>query len=270
LAVSADGDRQHLKKKEESFNMTKYKSKKEVMRLAFKLKALGEHSETPPHEAMLALQKMRALIFKNGITEAELSAHKPATAFVKHTFHKRSDMQVWERALGSIVADFCGCVCLVSQYGHKISMRQMEFNGTTADVDFACYLFHTLREFFLKGARNAWYTSDCFLYSNSTKAQSRFMRSFCVGCNYALQRLIDEFVTPPQESHDCKALALSKTSDVMAHLTATQGAIPVNTLHNKNLDIDAVRAGVSHGKNSNLSRPIEEHCSPQPELAFKG
>jgi len=240
------------------------------MRLAFKLKALGEHSETPPHEAMLALEKMRALIFKNGITEAELSAHKPATSFVKHVFHKRSDMQVWERALGSIVADFCGCVCLVSQFGYKTSMREMEFNGTTADVEFACYLFHTLREYFLKGARNAWYTSPNYSYTNILPGRSRFMRSFCVGCNYALRHLIDETVTPTQESHECKALALSKTSDVMAHLTATRGAIPVNTLHNKNLDIDAVRAGVSHGRNSNLSRPIEEHSSPQPELAFNG
>ena len=250
--------------------MTKYKSKDEVMRLAFKLKALGEHSETPPHEAMLALEKMRALIFRHGITEAELHAHRPAAAIVKHAFHKRSEMQVWERGLASVLADFCGCVCLVSVYGYKSSMREMEFHGTSADVEFACYLFHTLRKFFLDGARGAWFTSDIFTVNGSPMSKSRFMRSFCVGCTHALQKLIDDITAPPEESCDCQALALSKASAVMAHIVAVQGAVPSKHLHHRDLDIDAVRAGVRHGRNSNLSRPLEEHNSPQPELAFKG
>jgi hypothetical protein len=270
LAVTADGDRQQLTKKEESFFMPKYKTKDEVMRLAFKLKALGEHSETPPHEAMLALEKMRALIFRHGITEAELHAHRPAAAIVKHVFHKRSDMQVWERGLASVLADFCGCVCLVSQWGYKSSMRKLEFHGTVTDVEFACYLFHTLRKFFLNGARAAFYLDDTLRPDCPPVCQSRFMRSFCVGCTLALQKLIDDITTPTIESYDCKALAVSKASDVMAHIVATQGAIPVKHLHHKDLDMAAVRAGVRHGRNSNLSRPLEEHSRPQPELAFKG
>lgn len=269
LAVTADGDRQQLTKKEESFFMPQYKTKEEVMRLAFKLKALGEHSETPPHEAMLALEKMRALIFKHGITEAELHAHRPAAAIIKHIFHKRSEMQVWERGLASVLADFCGCVCLVSKYGFKSSMRELEFHGTATDVEFACYLFHTLRKFFLDGARNALFTSDFFKSENAFLSKSRFTRSFCVGCTHALQKLIDDITTPTMESYDCKALAISKASDVMAHLVAQKGAIPVKHLHHKDLDMDAVCAGIRHGRKSNLSRPLEEHTSPQPELAFK-
>lgn len=250
--------------------MSKYKSKDEVMRLAFKLKALGEHSETPPHEAMLALEKMRALIFRHGITEAELHAHRPAAAIIKHAFHKRSDMQVWERGLASVLADFCGCVCLVSQWGYKSSMREMEFHGTATDVEFACYLFHTLRKFFLNGARAAFYLDDTLRPDCPPVCQSRFMRSFCVGCTLALQKLIDDITTPTMESYDCKALAVSKASEVMAHIVASQGAVPTRNLHHKDLDMAAVRAGVRHGRKSNLSRPLEEHTSPQPELSFKG
>lgn len=248
--------------------MPKYKTKKEVMSLAFKLKALGEHSGTPPHEAMLALEKMRALIFKNGISEAELNAHKPTTAFVKHIFHKRSDMQIWERGLATIVADFCGCVCLVSQFGYRSSMREMEFNGTASDVEFACYLFHTLRNFFLTGAQNAWFNSDNYKHSWGNTCRARFLRSFCVGCCHSLQKLIDDIVTPTLESHNCKALAVSKTSAVMANIIDKQGPIPTKLLSSKNLDYDAVRSGIYHGRKSNLSRPIEEHCIPQFELTF--
>lgn len=249
--------------------MPKYKTKEEVMRLAFKLKALGEHSKTPPHEAMLALEKMRALIFKNGISEAELNAHKPAAAFIHHIFHRKSKMQVWERGLASVLANFCGCVCLCSVYGYKSSMRELEFHGTATDVEFACYLFHTLRKFFLDGARSAWFTSDIFTVHGSPMNKSRFMRSFCVGCTHALQKLIDDITEPVKESYDCKALAVSKASDVMAHIVASQGAVPTRNLHHKDLDMAAVCAGVRHGRNSNLSRPLEEHCSPQPELSFK-
>lgn len=249
--------------------MSKYKTKDEVMRLAFKLKALGEHSETPPHEAMLALEKMRALIFKHGISEAELHAHRPAAAIIKHAFHKRSEMQVWERGLASILADYCGCVCLVSQWGYTSSMREMEFHGTATDVEFACYLFHTLRKYFLSGARNAWFTSDIFTVAGSPMSKSRFMRSFCVGCTHALQILIENLTAPSMESCACTSLALSKTSAVMAHIIASQGAIPTKTLHHKDLDMNAVCAGVRHGRKSNLSRPLEERISPQPELAFK-
>ena len=249
--------------------MPKYKTKDEVMRLAFKLKALGEHSETPPHEAMLALEKMRALIFKHGITEAELHAHHPAAAIVKHIFHKRSDMQIWERGLASVISDFCGCVCLVSQWGYKSSMRELEFHGTATDVEFACYLFHTLRKFFLDGARSAWFTSDDYSDMEVLPCRARFMRSFCVGCTHALQKLIDDITTPTMESYDCKALAVSKASEVMGHIVAQKGAIPVKHLRHKDLDMNAVRAGVCHGEKAILSRPIEEHCSPRPELAFK-
>lgn len=250
--------------------MPNYKTKVEVMRLAFKLKALGEHSETPPHEAMLALEKMRALIFKHGITEAELHAHRPAAAIIKHAFHKRSEMQLWERGLASVLADFCGCVCLVSRWGYKSSMREMEFHGTATDVEFACYLFHTLRKFFLDGARNAWFTSDNYSHMKVLPGRVRFMRSFCVGCVHALQKLIDDMTPPTTESCDCKALAISKSSAVMAHIVASQGEVPTKTLLHKDLDMDAVLAGVLHGRKSNLSRPIEENCSPQPELTFKG
>lgn len=250
--------------------MPKYKTKDEVMRLAFKLKALGEHSETPPHEAMLALEKMRALIFKHGITEAELHAHRPAAAIIKHAFHKRSEMQVWERGLASVLADYCGCVCLVSQWGYRSSMRELEFHGTATDVEFACYLFHTLRKFFIDGARNAWFTCDQFNNLDGKLCQARFYRSFCVGCTHALQKLIDDIVTPTVESYDCKALAVSKSSAIMAHLTADKGSIPTKTLRHKDLDMDAVRAGICHGKQAILSRPIEEHCSAQPKLAFEG
>lgn len=250
--------------------MPKYKTKDEVMRLAFKLKALAEHSETPPHEAMLALEKMRALIFRHGITEAELHAHRPPAAIIKHAFHKRSEVQVWERGLASVLADFCGCVCLVSQWGYKSSMLELEFHGTAADVEFACYLFHTLRKFFLNGARGAWFTSDVYSYLDGNACQARFMRSFCVGCTHALQKNIDDINTPTMESYDCKSLAVSKSSEVMAHIVASQGAVPTKNLHHKDLDMAAVCAGVRHGRKSNLSRPLEEHCSPQPELAFKG
>ena len=250
--------------------MPKYKTKDEVMRLAFKLKALGEHSETPPHEAMLALEKMRALIFKHGITEAELHAHRPAAAIVEHMFHKRSEMQVWERGLASVLADFCGCVCLTSQWGYKSSMRELTFHGTATDVELACYLFHTLRKFFLDGARNALFTSDFFKSENAFLSKARFTRSFCVGCVHALRTRIDDMTGPSKESYDCKALAVSKSCVVMAHIIDSQGAVPTKNLKHRDLDMEAVRSGVRHGRNSNLSRPIEEHCSAQPELAFKG
>lgn len=219
---------------------------------------------------MLALEKMRALIFKHGITEAELHAHRPAAAIIKHAFHKRSEMQVWERGLASVIADFCGCVCLVSQWGYKSSMRELEFHGTATDVEFACYLFHTLRKFFLSGARAAFYLDDSLRPDADNMCRSRFTRSFCVGCVHALQTLIDDITSPTLESSDCKALALSKSSTVMAHIVASQGAVPTKILHHKDLDIDAVRAGVRHGRKSNLSRPLAEHRSPQPELMFKG
>lgn len=250
--------------------MPMYKTKDEVMRLAFKLKALGEHSETPPHEAMLALEKMRALIFKHGITEAELHAHRPAAAIIKHAFHKRSEMQVWERGLASVIADFCGCVCLVTRWGYKSSMRELEFHGTAPDVEFACYLFHTLRKFFLSGARAAFYLDDTLRPDCPPVCQARFTRSFCVGCVHALQKLIDDITTPTMESYNCKALAISKSSAVMAHIVASRGPVPTKNLLHRDLDMDAVRAGLRHGRKSNLSRPLEEHISPQPELAFKG
>lgn len=250
--------------------MPKYKTKDEVMRLAFKLKALGEHSETPPHEAMLALEKMRALIFKHGITEAELHAHRPATAIIKHAFHKRSEMQVWERGLASVLANFCGCVCLVSRWRYKSSMREMEFHGAAADVEFASYLFHTLRKFFLDGARTNFHLDYPLHSDRAPVCHAQYTRSFCTGCVYALDKLIDEITTPTMESYDCKALAISKSSAVMAHIVASQGAIPTQTLRNKNLDMYATYKGFRHGQKSTLSRPIEENCSPQPELAFKG
>jgi len=136
-------------------------------------------------------------------------------------------------------------------------------------VEFACYLFHTLRKFFLSGARNAWFTSDVFSAHGSQTSKSRFIRSFCVGCTHALRCRVDAITTPAKESYDCKALAVSKTSAVMAHIVASQGAVPSKNLHHIDLDMAAVCAGVRHGHNSNLSRPLEEHTRPQPELAFR-
>jgi hypothetical protein len=259
--------RHRLHHKTEILSMLSKRTKDEVCLLAFKLKALATHPNTPHNEASLALQKMRALIFKHGISEEELLNKIPTVKFCDRDVFSKIGLLSWERALACVVADFCGCVNLSQNYGYGRKGVRLSFHGTASDVEFAEFLFNCLRKSFMSAGRGAYYTAVDLNQFSSPQSKSRFMRNYCTGCVLGLRRLISDMQPKGGTPDACTALAISKGAAALVYVDTQFGNLKKHTVAPSITDANAALMGIAHGKKSNLSRPLESDSRhPQPSL----
>lgn len=199
----------------------------DVMRRLKKILALSESSS--PGEAAAAIQQAQSLMAKYNITEEGIAMSEIAELGVNA---KTVELERWEGALSSVVANALGCAVLVGTYpknpaykGTRRPKASIKFVGTAAQTRIAGYAFEHLRKQLLTDLQKVF--DDALTSLGHKKGEVRpnaaERESFALGWAAAVKQkvkdisptpaMLDKYVQDVTKGRDPKAYKPKRASD---------------------------------------------------------